>query len=73
MAIGTIPPRAPGLFEPKTIADCVEMYLGVATIEDKKFEEVTSASFSAHVLDRFFSLFQPDDRDKKLQVVVTNC
>ena len=41
MAIGTIPPRAPGLFEPKTIADCVEMYLGVATIEDEKFEEVT--------------------------------
>jgi hypothetical protein len=68
MDVGTIPPRAPGLFEPQTVQECSEMHLGVASVEDECFEKVTSATFSAYVLDRFFSLFRPDDRDRKLQV-----
>lgn len=68
LSIGTIPDRRPGLFEPQTIFECIEISLGVCSINDSNFYELTTSNFKANILDRLFALFLPDENDRKLQV-----
>jgi hypothetical protein len=71
-AIGTVPFRSETacLFEPQTICECIEVCLGLCHIEDTTFYQLTKSNIRAHILDRLFSIFAPDDKDKKLQVIL---
>jgi hypothetical protein len=74
ISLGLIPVRSETtcLFEPHTICECIEIALGVCSIDDPDFYKLTSANFKAHILDRLMASFVPDESDRKLQVASDN-
>jgi hypothetical protein len=58
-------------FEPETVMDVMQVRIGICHIGTPRFLKVTTANFKAHMMDRLFALFIPDEKDKKFQVLIT--